>query len=127
MLVTGYVLAGLLSLAIVVIGARFLLAPEVAAAGYGVALRPEALGRPDLLAFLQIKGVRDIVSGLFIPVLIGFGQPHALAVVMLTTTLTPLADTAIVLRHGGSRGTAFGIHFATAMVMILDAALLLLA
>jgi hypothetical protein len=33
----------------------------------------------------------------------------------------------IVLRHGGSRATAFGIHFATAVVMILDAALLLLS
>ena len=127
MLVTGYVLAGLLSLAIAVIGVRFLLAPAVAAAGYGVPLRPDALSRADLPAFLQIKGVRDIVSGLFIPVLIGFGQPHALAVVMLTTALTPLADAAIVLRHGGSRATAFGIHVATAVVMILDAALLLLA
>jgi hypothetical protein len=127
MLISGYVLAGLLSLGIAVVGVRFLLAPEAAAAGYGVALRPEARTRPDLPAFLQTKGVRDIVSGLFIPVLIGFGQPHALAVIMLTTTITPLADAAIVLRHGGSRATAFGIHVATAGVMILDAVLLLLA
>jgi len=127
MLITGYVLAGLLCLAIVVIGVRFLLAPAAAAAGYGVALRPEALTRPDLPAFLQVKGIRDIVSGLFVPVLIGFGQPHALAVVMLTATLTPLADAAVVLRHGGSRAVALGIHGATAVVMVLDAALLLLA
>ena len=126
MLITGYVLAALLGVGIVVIGARFLIAPATAAAGYGVVLRPDALTRPDLPAFLQVKGVRDIVSGLFIPVLIGFGQPHVLAVVMLTTTITPLADAVIVLRHGGSRGVAFGVHGATAVVMILDAVLLLL-
>jgi hypothetical protein len=31
----------------------------------------------------------------------------------------------IVLRHGGSKAVAFGIHFATALVMLLDVALLL--
>ncbi len=125
MLITGYVLAGLLSLGIAVVGVRFLLAPTVAAAGYGVPLRPDALTRPDLPAFLQIKGVRDIVSGLFIPVLIGFGQPHALAVIMLATTLTPLADAVIVLRHGGPRAIVLGVNVATAAVMVVDAALLL--
>ena len=124
MLLTGYVLAGLLSLGIAVVGARFLLDPATAAAGYGVPLRPDALGRTDLPAFLQIKGVRDIVSGLFIPVLIGFGQPHALAVVMLTTAITPVSDTVIVLRHGGTKAVAFGIHFATAVVVLISAALL---
>ena len=127
MLITGYVIAAVLSVAIAVLGVRFLLAPASAAAGYGVALGPDALTRRDLPAFLQVKGVRDIVSGLFIPVLIGFDQPHALAVIMLATTLTPLGDAAIVLRHGGTRAVAFGVHFATAVVMVLDAALLLLA
>ena len=52
---------------------------------------------------------------------------EARALVMLTATLTPLADAAVVLRHGGSRAVALGIHGATAVVMVLDAALLLLA
>jgi hypothetical protein len=32
-----------------------------------------------------------------------------------------------VLRHGGSRATAFGIHFATAVVVLASAALLFAA
>ena len=117
----------LLSLGIAVIGVRFLLAPATAAAGYGVPLRPDALTPAGPARVPADQGCSGRRLGLFIPVLIGFGQPHALAMVMLTTTLTPLADAAIVLRHGGPRAVALGVHFATAVVMILDAVLLLVA
>jgi hypothetical protein len=30
----------------------------------------------------------------------------------------------IVLRHGGTKGVAFGVHFATAVVMLVSAGLL---
>jgi len=43
---------------------------------------------------------------------------------MLVVALAPLGDTLIVLRNGGTRATAFGIHFATAVVVLIDAALL---
>jgi hypothetical protein len=36
----------------------------------------------------------------------------------------PLGDTLIVLRHGGTKATAFGIHFATAVIVLATAALL---
>jgi hypothetical protein len=38
----------------------------------------------------------------------------------------PLVDTLIVLRHGGTKAVAFGIHFATAVVVLIGAALLFL-
>jgi co-chaperonin GroES (HSP10) len=44
---------------------------------------------------------------------------------VLVVTVAPLGDAVIVLRHGGSKATAFGIHVATAVVMLADAALLL--
>ena len=48
----GYVLAGLLAAGIIFIGARFLVAPRVAAAGYGV---PADLDQPSADAYLSVK------------------------------------------------------------------------
>jgi hypothetical protein len=45
---------------------------------------------------------------------------------VLVATIIPAADAAIVLRHGGTRAIAFGIHGATAVIMIVTAALLLM-
>ena len=55
---------------ILFIGARFLLAPRVALAGFGV---PE--GRPRALT--GIKGVRDITSGIVPLVVLAAAGPHA--------------------------------------------------
>jgi hypothetical protein len=52
----GYVLAGLLAAAIIFIGARFLVAPRVAAAGYGVL---PLLDQPGSGAYLNVKGGRE--------------------------------------------------------------------
>jgi hypothetical protein len=58
-------------------------------------------------------------------VLLFTASHHVLAWFLLATAVLPLADTVIVLRHGGPRAVAFGIHFATALVLLLDVALLL--
>lgn len=116
----AYGLAVVLSLFIVLIGTRFLLTPQAAAAGYGV---PAAEGTGDP-AYLTIKGLRDLTYGLVGLALIAFTSANAVAWFMLVVALAPLGDTLVVLRHGGSRAAAFGIHFATAVVVLLDAALL---
>ena len=46
---------------------------------------------------------------------------------MLAATIIPLADAAIVLRHGGTRTAAFGIHGVTAGVMLIISGVLLLS
>jgi hypothetical protein len=115
----GYVLAGLIAAAIIFIGARFLVAPRVAAAGYGVPADPGA--------YLTVKGVRDIASGLIVVILVIAGATYLLGWVMLAATIIPLADAAIVLRNGGTKAIAFGVHGATAVLMLLTAALLLIA
>jgi hypothetical protein len=56
--------------------------------------------------------------------LLAFAGAYAEAWFMLAVTLVPLGDTLIVLRHGGPRATAFGIHFTTAVLVLLSAALL---
>lgn len=119
----GYVLAGLLAAAIIFIGARFLVAPRIAAAGYGV--QPD-LDQPGAGAYLSVKGVRDIATGLYVIILMIGGATHLIGWVMLAATVIPLVDVAIVLRNGGSISTAFGIHGATAAVMLVTAALLLI-
>ena len=46
---------------------------------------------------------------------------------MLAATVIPIADSAIVLTHGGPRSIAFGVHGLTAVVMLVTAALLLVS
>ncbi|MFG2053942.1 DUF4267 domain-containing protein [Micromonospora sp. NPDC048930] len=115
----AYGLAVVLSLFCVFIGTRFLLAPQASAAGYGVPAKPDGDS-----AYLTIKGVRDLSYGLLGLALIAFTSADAVAWYMLVVALCPLADTVIVLRHGGTKAVAFGIHFATAVVVLLDAVLL---
>ena len=100
-------------------GARFLLAPRAAAAGYGVHAKPDGDS-----AYLTIKGQRDFTLAVVGAALLAFSDAHAVGWYMLAGALIPLTDTLIVLRHGGSKAVAFGIHFATAVILLLDAALL---
>ncbi|MDR3659612.1 MAG: DUF4267 domain-containing protein [Mycobacterium sp.] len=120
----GYVLAGLLAAAIIFIGARFLVAPRVAAAGYGVPADPDqsAVG-----AYLSVKGVRDIATGLFVIILMIAEATHLVGWVMLAATIIPLVDATIVLRNGGSKSIAWGVHGGTAVVMLITTALLLVS
>lgn len=120
----GYVLAGLIAAAIVFIGARFLVAPRVAAAGYGVPVDPD---QPQVDAYLSVKGIRDVASGVFVAILMVAGETHLLGWIILAATMIPVVDAVIVLRAGGTRAVAFGVHGGTALVMVVAAALLLAA
>jgi Domain of unknown function (DUF4267) len=115
----AYGLAIALDLLILLIGGRFLIAPRAAAAGYGVPAKPD--GDP---AYLTVKGLRDATYALVGLVLLAFAGAHAEAWFMLAVALVPLGDTLIVLRHGGTRAIAVGIHFTTAVLVLLSAALL---
>ncbi|WP_369816468.1 DUF4267 domain-containing protein [Mycobacterium sp. 852014-50255_SCH5639931] len=118
----GYTLAGLLAAGIIFIGARFLVSPRVAAAGYGVLAD---LDRPGAGAYLSVKGIRDIATGVFVIILMVAGATHLIGWVMLAATIIPLVDATIVLRNGGSKSIAWGVHGVTAAVMLITTALLL--
>jgi hypothetical protein len=115
----AYGLAVVLCLFVTLIGVRFLLAPSSAAAGYGVPAKPDGDA-----AYLTVKGLRDLTFGVLGLVLLAFAGAPAGAWYMLVVALVPLGDTVIVLRHGGTRSVAFGIHFATAVVVLISAGLL---
>ena len=117
----GFYLSALIAAGIIFIGGRFLAAPSLAAAGYGVPASTE----PRSWAYPCAKGIRDIASGLFAVILIAYGSAHPLGWFMLAASIIPIGDIAIVLRHGGSRAAAFGIHGSTAAVMLIIGGLLL--
>ncbi|NUP79439.1 MAG: DUF4267 domain-containing protein [Nonomuraea sp.] len=115
----AYGLAIVLNLMVIFIGARFLLVPRAAATAYGVSASQDDHG-----AYLTIKGMRDGTYGLLGLALLAFVGAQAEAWFMLIVALLPLGDTLIVLRNGGTKAVAFGIHFATAVALLINAALL---
>lgn len=118
----GYGLSGLLGAGIIFIGARFLAAPQVAAAGYGIATEQGGqAGDP----YLAAKGVRDIASGVVVFVLLAAGKPPILGRYLAAASIIPIGDGINVLRHNGPKATAYGVHGTTAAVMLATAALLL--
>lgn len=122
MTITAYTLAIVLDLFCLFLGYRFLFQPGPAATGYGVPADPAG----DARAYLTIKGSRDGTLGLIGLALLAFAGARAEAWFMLCVALIPLGDTLIVLRNGGTKAVAYGIHFATAVVVLITAALLFL-
>ncbi|MER7478203.1 DUF4267 domain-containing protein [Streptomyces sp. NPDC126510] len=120
MTITAYTLAVVLNVFCLFLGYRFLFQPAAAAAGYGVPADPGG----DAGAYLAVKGVRDGTLGLVGLALLAFAGVRAEAGFMLAVALVPLGDTLLVLRHGGTKAVAFGIHFATAVVVLIGAGLL---
>ena len=118
----GYALAALVAAGIITIGARFILAPKRGAAGFGV---PEEQAGDH--AYLTVKGIRDIASGLFVLILMAAGATHLLGWVIMAATIIPLADATIVLGNGGPKSIAWGVHGLTAAVMLVTSALLLIS
>jgi hypothetical protein len=120
----GSVLAGLLALATILMGARYLLDPGPAAAGFGI---PGVQGTavPDR-AWLAVKAVRDIAIGIALAALLIDGAHRQLGYLMLAIATVPIADGTIVLRSGGPKATALAVHWATAAVMLTVAALLII-
>ena len=96
---------------IIAVGTRFLVAPAAGMAGYGVA--------PDRTrALTEIKGVRDIASGVVLLVVWATADHTTLGWAMVAAAITPTADALIVLRNGGKLPTALGIHGLTAVLLL---------
>ncbi|MGW5211706.1 DUF4267 domain-containing protein [Streptomyces sp. NPDC004051] len=117
------VLAGLIGAGIIFMGARAFWAPQ-AAVGFGIPDTPTE--DRSFRAWLAVKAVRDIASGLFVFVLLVGGPSHLLGWFMLAATVIPVGDALIVLRSNGPRAAVYGIHGATAAVMLGISVLLLI-
>jgi len=124
MIQIGYVLSGLIAAAIFFLGARFWLAPATASAGFGIAASPTPSTGFD--AWLSVKGTRDIAACLFVILLIANGSPRLLGEFMLAASLIAFGDMVSVLRSGGNRALAFGMHNLTGLVIVSTGACLIM-
>ena len=78
--------------------------------------RYSAGGKAD--PYLSVKGVRDIASGLIAVILLAARMPHVLGWFELAASTNPIGDAIIVLRSNGAKATAYGVHGATAVVLL---------
>lgn len=125
MILTGYLLSGLIAVGIIFLGARFYWSPAAASGAFGIPNSPST--STSFNGWLGVKGTRDIVSGLFVILLMANGSPKLLGEFLLVSSLIALGDMATVLRTGGSRTVAFGIHGLAALVIIAAGAILIVA
>ena len=109
--VAALVIATIAAVAIIGLGARFILSPQRATLDYGVA--------PDnIRALTEIKGIRDITSGAVVLAVWAGAGTHALGWALTFAALTALGDAVIVRTNGGKLATALGIHGLTAALLI---------
>ena len=123
MILIGNVLSGLIALAIIFLGSRFWFAPASASADFGIAGSPPP--STGFSAWLSVKGTRDIGSGLFVILLMANGSPRLLGEFMLVASLIAFGDMATVLRSGGSKALAYGMHGLTGLVIVATGACLI--
>ena len=115
-------LAVLVSVAIIVIGCFYLTSPQRILGGFG--LKPPA---PDLdtRAWLRLKGIRDIASGLVVLTMMLTAERRLVGIALLVYAIIPFGDMSIVLGSGGSKSRAFSIHGVTCAVMLVVGLLLI--
>jgi hypothetical protein len=118
------VFAGLIGAGIIIIGVLGIWTPQFAA-GFGIPDTPT--GDRTFQAWLTVKAVRDIASGLAIFIVLAGATPHLLGWFMLAAAGMPAGDALTVLRSNGPKATAYGVHGATAAVMVAISVLLLVA
>jgi hypothetical protein len=117
-----FILAALIAVGIVVIGCFYLASPEQVLGSFG--LKPPA-SDADTLAWLRLKGIRDVVAGLVVLTMMLAADRRSLGVALLVEAVIPLGDMSIILGSGGSKSHAFSIHGVTCAVMLVVGFLLI--
>ena len=117
-------LAALLAVAIIVIGGFYVLSPARMTGSFG--LKPPAPDA-DTRAWLRLKGIRDVVSGLLVLTLMVTTDTRTVGIAVLVLAIVPLGDMSNVLGSGGSKSKAFFIHGVTCAVMLVVGVLLIRA
>jgi hypothetical protein len=115
-------LAALIAVAVMFIGCFYLVAPQRASASFG--LKPPA-SDAHTLAWLRLKGIRDLAAGLLVLILMLAADRRSLALALLVLALIPFGDMSIILGSGGSKSKAFSIHGLTCAVLLVVGLLLI--
>ena len=115
-------LAVLVSVGIIVIGCFYLASPQRILGGFGLKLpAPDA----DTRAWLRLKGIRDLASGLAVLTLMLTTDSRTVGIVLLVFAIIPFGDMSNILVSGGRKATAFSVHGVTCAVMLVAGLLLI--
>ena len=108
-------LAVLVSIGIIVIGCFYLASAQRILGSFG--LKPPA---PDVdtHAWLRLKGIRDVASGLAVLTLMLTTDSRTVGIVLLVFAIIPFGDMSNILVSGGRKATAFSVHGVTCAVML---------
>ena len=115
-------LAVLVSVGIMVIGCFYLASPQRVSGSFG--LRPPAPDA-DTRAWLRLKGIRDIASGLVVLATMLATDSRTVGIVLLVLAIIPFGDMSNILGSGGRKATAFSVHGVTCAVMVIAGLLLI--
>ena len=116
------ILAALPAVGIIVIGCFYLASPERISGSFG--LKPPA-SDADTRAWLRLKGIRDVASGLVVLGMMLAADTRLEGIVLFVEAIIPFGDMSIILGSGGSKSRAFSIHGVTCAVMLVTGLLLL--
>ena len=115
-------LAALLAVGVIVLGCFYLVSPQRISGSFG--LKPPA-SDADTRAWLRLKGIRDVVSGLVVLTMMLIAGRQSAGIALLVEAIIPLGDMSIILGSGGSKSRAFSIHGVTCAVMLVVGLLLI--
>jgi hypothetical protein len=110
------ILAALIALGIIVIGCFYFASPERISGSFG--LKPPA-SDADTRAWLRLKGIRDVASGLVVLAMMLTADWRLVGIALLVEAVIPFGDMSIILGSGGSKSRAFSIHGVTCAVMLV--------
>ena len=116
------ILAALIAVAIMVIGCFYLASPERILGSFG--LKPPA-SDADTRAWLRLKGIRDVASGLVVLTTMLTTDSRTVGIVLLVFAIIPFGDMSNILVSGGRKVTAFSVHGVTCAVMLVVGLLLI--
>ena len=110
------ILASLVAVGIIVIGCLYLASPQRVLGSFG--LKPPA-SDADTLAWLRLKGIRDVAAGLVVLAMMLTADRRSLGIVLLIFAIIPFGDMCNILLSGGRKSTAFSVHGVTCAVMLV--------
>ena len=114
--------AALIAVGVIAIGCFYLVSPERISGSFG--LNPPA-SDADTRAWLRLKGIRDVASGLLVLTMMLTADRRSVGIALIVFAIIPLGDMSIVLGSGGSKSRAFSIHGLTCAVMLVVGLLLI--
>jgi uncharacterized membrane protein YphA (DoxX/SURF4 family) len=117
-----FTLAVLIAVGIMVIGCFYLASPQRVLGSFG--LKPPA-SDADTLAWLRLKGIRDVVAGLAVLTLMLTTDSRTVGIVLLVFAIIPFGNMSNILASGGRKATAFSVHGVTCAVMLAVGLLLI--